>query len=263
MAQLVDSAPGNASELQPARDPVVDEKVMSLADHLTELRRRLIISIVAVAVGSVAGWFLAPRLIEILKAPLDPYYAGPLVFTQPGALFFLELKMSLMIGVALAAPVILYQLWAFVAPGLTPHERRVARPWVPLALLFLVLGIGVAYTILPFAMGFLLSVQIPGIAEPWLTVEAYFGFVVGLFIAFGLVMQFPIALVLLSKTGIVTVERLRRNRRYVILAIVLFAVIATPGGDPFSPTVMAAVMYPLYELSIWLIGRSERPAQAR
>jgi sec-independent protein translocase protein TatC len=260
MAQLIDSAPGSASELQPVSGPVLDdEKVMSLTEHLTELRRRLIISLAAITVGSVIGWFAAPRAIEILRAPITPYYNRPLVFTQPGAAFFLELKLALMIGVALAAPIVLYQLWAFVSPGLTAQERRVARPWVPLAVLFLILGIGVAYLILPLAMGFLLSFQVPGSIEPLLTLESYFGFVTGLFLAFGLVMQFPIALVLLSKTGLVSVERLKRNRRYVALAIIVFAVVATPGGDPFSPTIMALVMYPLYELSIYLIGRSERP----
>jgi sec-independent protein translocase protein TatC len=122
-----------------------------------------------------------------------------------------------------------------------------------------VLGVGVAYAILPYAMGFLISFQIPGTIEPWLTVESYFGFVTTLFLIFGLVMQFPIVLVLLSKTGLITVERLKRNRRYVAVAIVIFAVVVTPGGDPVSPTMMALVMYPLYELSIYLIGRSERP----
>jgi sec-independent protein translocase protein TatC len=261
MAQLIDSAPGNASELQPVSGPVLDdEKVMSLAEHLTELRRRLVISIAAIALGSIVGWVLAPRVIEILRAPITPYYSGPLVFTNPSAAFMLQVKLALMIGIALAAPVILYHVWAFVSPGLTAHERRVARPWVPLAILFLILGIGVAYAILPYAMGFLISFQIPGTIEPWLTVESYFGFVTTLFLIFGLVMQFPIVLVLLSKTGLVTVERLKRNRRYVAVAIVIFAVVATPGGDPVSPTMMALVMYPLYELSIYLIARSQRPA---
>jgi len=260
MAQLIDSAPGSASELQPVSGPVLDdEKVMSLAEHLTELRRRLVISVAVIAAGSIVGWFAAPRVIEILKAPITPYYSGPLVFTNPSAAFMLQVKLSLMIGIALAAPVILYHVWAFVSPGLTPHERRVARPWVPLAILFLILGVGVAYAILPFAMGFLISFQIPGTIEPWLTVESYFGFVTTLFLIFGLVMQFPIVLVLLSKTGLITVERLKRNRRYVAVAIVIFAVVVTPGGDPVSPTMMALVMYPLYELSIYLIARSERP----
>lgn len=260
MAQLIDQAPGSASERQPVSGPVLDdEKVMSLTEHLTELRRRLIISIAAISVTSIVGWVAAPRAIEILKAPVNPYYPGPLVFTSPSAGFLLQFKIALIIGVALAAPVVLYQVWAFVAPGLTARERRVARPWVPLALLFLILGFGVAYAVLPLAMGFLISFQLAGLTAPLLTVESYFGFVTTLFIVFGLVMQFPFVLILLSKTGIVTVERLKRNRRWVAVAIVVFAVVVTPGGDPFSPTIMALVMYPLYELSIYLIGRSERP----
>jgi sec-independent protein translocase protein TatC len=252
MAQLTDTATGTIVP------DSVDDKVMSLTDHLTELRRRVIFAILAIAAGSVIGWIVAPQVILLLKAPIP----GPLYFTQPGAAFFLQMKLALMIGVALASPLVLYQFWAFVSPGLTAHERRVARPWVPMALVFLVLGIAVAYVVLPFAITFLLSFQVPGVLQPLITAEAYFGFVTGLFLAFGLVMEFPIVVVLLSKTGIVTVERLRRNRRYVLLAIVLFAVLVTPGGDPFSPTIMAAVMYPLYELTILLVARSNRPAQA-
>jgi sec-independent protein translocase protein TatC len=260
MAQLIDTAPGT---LVPETPVGADEKVMSLAGHLTELRRRLILSILAITIGSVVGWFLMPRAIELLKAPLDPYYSGPLYFINPGGAFFIRLKMAVIIGAALSAPFVLYQIWAFVSPGLTPAERRATRPWVPLAILFLLLGVAVAYLTLPYVMGFLLSLQLPGLFVPLLTAEQYFGFVTTLFLAFGLVMQFPFVLVVLSKTGVVSTERLRRNRRNVIFGIVLFAVIATPGGDPVSPTIMAAVMIPLYELSILLIGRSERAAAKR
>jgi sec-independent protein translocase protein TatC len=234
--------------------PGADEKVMSLVDHLTELRRRIIISIGAVAIGTVVGFFLAPDTIRLLKAPIP----GPLYFTQPGGALFLQLKLALMIGVALGAPVLLYQFWAFISPGLTPRERQVARPWIPLALFFLVLGVGVAYAILPFTAGFLLSFQIDGVIEPLITADAYFGFVTTMFLAFGLVMQFPILLVLAAKVGLVDAERLRRGRRYVIIAIFIFAVVVTPGGDPISPVIMALVMYPLYELTIRLVGRSPR-----
>ena len=225
---------------------------MSLAEHLGELRRRIVISVLAVAAGTVVGWFVAPELVLILKAPIP----GPLVFTQPGGAFFVLLKIALVVGVALGSPMLLYQLWAFISPGLTPDERRLARPWVPLALLFLLLGFAVAYVVLPYAIGFLLSFQVPGVFEPLITMEAYFGFVSGLFLAFGVVMQFPIVLVLLAKAGIVDAERLRRGRRYVLFGIVVLAVLVTPGGDPFSPLAMALVMYPLYELTIMLVGRS-------
>lgn len=230
---------------------------MTVVEHLTELRRRIFISILAVALGTVVGWFLAPQAVELLKGPIS----GPLVFTAPGGALFVLLKLALMIGLALGSPVVLWQVWAFVSPGLTPHERRMARPWVPLALLFLLAGVGIAYVILPYTAAFLLGFAIPGVVEPLITVDAYFGFVTTMFLAFGLVMQFPIVLVLLAKVGLVSVEQLRRGRRYVLLGIFVVAVVVTPGGDPFSPTIMALVMYPLYELTIRLVARSSRRAE--
>lgn len=240
------------------RDPAPGDKVMTVVEHLTELRFRIIVSALAIAAGSVVGFYFAPAVIDILRAPIG----RPLVFTTLGGAFFVQLKLALMIGLALASPVVLYQLWAFVSPGLTPRERRLSRPWIPLALVFLILGVAVAYLILPLTVGFLLSFQRPGVIEPLITLEAYIGFVTTMFLAFGFVMQFPIVLVLLSKVGIVSVDRLRRGRRYVFVGIFILAVVVTPGGDPFSPIIMAAVMYPLYELTIWLVARSERGKQA-
>lgn len=233
-------------------DGAPTETVMTVVEHLSELRLRIVISLLAVTAGAIVGYYFAPDVIDLLRAPVGQ----PLVFTAISGAFFVRLKLALMIGLAIASPVVLYQLWAFVSPGLTTHERRVARPWIPLALLFLVLGIGVAYVTLPFTVAFLLSFQIPGVIEPLITAEAYFGFVTTMFLAFGLVMQFPIVLVLLSKVGIVSLERLRSGRRYVFVGIFILAVVVTPGGDPVSPMIMAAVMYPLYELTIWLVGRS-------
>ena len=231
----------------PAPEP--DEAVMGLVDHLAELRRRLGVSLLAVVLGSVVGFVLAPRAIDILKAPIP----GRLVFTELGGAFFIQLKIAVVIGVILGMPVILYELWAFVSPGLTRDERRLARPWVPLALVFFALGVAVAYIVLPYASAFLLGFQIPGVLEPLITAEAYFGFITTLFLVFGLVMEFPIVLVLLSRVGILTSTRLRSSRRMVILGIAIFAVVATPGGDPISPTVLGGVMYLLYELSILLV----------
>src|SRR6266567_2598962 len=126
-----------------------------------------------------------------------------------GDALFLQLKVAIIIGVLLASPVVLYELWAFVSPGLTARERRAARPWIPLAILFTILGAGVAYVTLPFAAAFLLSFRIPGVVEPLITADAYFGFVTTMFLAFSLVMQFPIAIVLLAKVGLISVDWLR------------------------------------------------------
>jgi sec-independent protein translocase protein TatC len=245
----------------PAPEGTADEGgelVMTLVEHLSELRRRIFVGLAAVVIGAAIGFAVAPEVIRILEAPIHQ----PLYFTAPGGALFLQMKLALMIGIALGSPVVLYELWAFVSPGLTERERRVIRPWVPLALLFTALGIGVAYVILPLTAGFLLSFQIPGVVEPLITADAYFGFVTTMFLAFGLVMQFPLVIVLLAKVGIVGVDRLRRSRRYVVLGIFVFAVVVTPGGDPFSPTIMALVMYPLYELTIWMVARTSGPQPA-
>lgn len=231
-----------------------DGKVMTVVEHLSELRRRLFIAILAVVIGAAVGFYFAPDAIRFLKDPISQ----PLYFTAPSSAFFLQVKLAVMIGVALASPILLYQVWAFIAPGLTPRERRLALPWVPLGLAFLAVGVAVAYFVLPFAVTFMLGFAIPGVVEPLITADAYFGFVTNLFLAFGLVMEFPIVLVLLSKVGIVSAERLRRNRRYVFLGIFIFAVVVTPGGDPYSPSVMGAVMYVLYELTIRLVARGDK-----
>jgi len=234
----------------------IDETSMTLVEHLSELRKRIFISIVAVSVAAILGFIVAPDVIRILKASSG--IDKPLIFTSLGGALFLELKIALIVGLVLAAPIVLYELWAFVSPGLTPDERRGIRPWVPLSILFLLLGVGVAYVTLPLASGFMLGFAIPGLVEPLITADAYFSFVTTMFLAFGLVMQFPLVIVLLSKIGLVTIDQLRKNRRYVFLGIVVFAVVITPGGDPFSPTIMTLVMYPLYELTIRLVSRSNR-----
>ncbi|MGH2407096.1 MAG: twin-arginine translocase subunit TatC [Candidatus Limnocylindrales bacterium] len=233
--------------------------VMTLVDHLAELRRRIAISVGALVVGTIVGFLLSERLLDILRAPIGDQV---LIYLALGGAFSIRLELAVMVGVALAFPVVAWQLWSFVSPGLTPNERRIARPWVPLMIVFFVIGVGVAYFILPFAAAFLRSFEIPGVLESRLTAEAYFGFVTMLFLAFGIVMQFPIVIVVLNRIGVLPIQRLRSSRRYVLLGILIFAVVVTPGGDPVSPSVMTAVMYALFELTIWLISRSRRPAPA-
>src|SRR5262245_31694942 len=138
----------------PAAAPSGDESVMSLVDHLTELRSRLFRSIIAVAIGSTVGFYFATNIRLFLQAPLGDI---PLQVLGVGDAFVIQVKIALVVGIILAMPVLLYQIWAFVAPGLTPSERRTVRPWIPLALLFFTIGVVIAYVILPFALGFLFS----------------------------------------------------------------------------------------------------------
>jgi sec-independent protein translocase protein TatC len=228
----------------------LDQSAMTIAAHLIELRNRFFISIFSLVPGSIVGYVFSDRLIEILKAPLPT--TKPLIALSLTEPFMIHLEVAVTVGVILAMPVILYQFWRYISPGLTPRERSAARPWVPAAMVFFALGVCVAYFILPYASGFLYGFQTKDI-ELLLTADAYFGFVTVLFIAFGVVMEFPIVLVLLSKMGIVSSARLRSSRRIAVLGIVIFSELITPGADFVSPIVMAVVMYGLYEVSIILI----------
>jgi sec-independent protein translocase protein TatC len=143
----------------------------------------------------------------------------------------IHLQVAVTVGVILAMPVILYQFWRYISPGLTPSERAAARPWVPAAMAFFAVGVGVAYFILPYASGFLYGFQTKDI-KLMLTADAYFGFITMLFLAFGVVMEFPIVLVLLSKVGIVTSARLSSSRRMAILGHHHLLGLRDPGGGP-------------------------------
>ena len=250
--------PGLPSATPPAAAPD-DASVMTLVDHLGELRTRLFRAILAVAVCSSIGWFAATGvrnyLVQLLPTP-----DGSLATVQvlgPGDAFAIQLRISIVIGIILAMPVLLYQIWAFVAPGLTPAERKTVRPWIPLALFFFALGVAVAYMVLPYALTFLISftddVVVAGFAA-----GPYFDFVTTMFLVFGLIMEFPIVLVGLSRVGIVTSALLAQSRRMVILGIAIFSAVATPGGDLISPLALGATMYVLFELTVLFIRRTGR-----
>ena len=235
--------------------PAVDQSEMSLSGHLIELRNRIFISVFSLLPGTILGYIFSDRLIEILKDPLPT--KEPLETLSLTGPFMIHLQIALTFGVILAMPVILYQFWRFISPGLTDRERSTARPWVPLALVFFALGVGVAYFILPYASGFLYGFQTKDV-HLLLTADNYFGFITTLFLAFGLVMEFPIVLVLLSKVGIISSALLRRSRRMAILGITIFSACVTPGADLVSPIVMAVTMYGLYEVSIVMIRMGGR-----
>lgn len=241
---------------QPQPPPATpgDEKVMSLVDHLSELRSRFFKMILAVSVGTVIGFWRSTDIRDFLISPLPTHQVQVLA---PGDAFIITMKISLVAGIILAMPVILYQGWAFVAPGLTPSERRVVRPWIPLALVFFAIGVGVAYIVLPFATAFLLSFT-DNVLVANIAAGPYFDFVTTLFLGFGLVMEFPILLFGLSRVGIITSARLKAVRRYVILGIAIFAAVITPGGDIVSPLALGITMYVLFEGTLFVIARTGR-----
>jgi sec-independent protein translocase protein TatC len=230
------------------------EKVMSLVDHLGELRTRVAKSLLAVAIGSAIGFYFAPQIRRFLITPL-PDGSEHLQVLDPGGAFAITLRIALVVGIILGMPVLLYQGWAFIAPGLTASERRTLRPWIPLALGFFVLGVAIAWFVLPFAVTFLLSFTDEFLVAN-LAAAPYFDFVTTLFLAFGLLMEFPIVLYALSRVGIATSARLASSRRVVILAIAVLAAVATPGTDIVSPIVLGGTMYLLFELTVVAIRRT-------
>jgi sec-independent protein translocase protein TatC len=248
--------PGLPASSSPEPEPprtLTPAAEMPLVDHLVELRNRLVRIALAVLVTSIVGFVFGDQIIAVLKAPIPG--GRPLFFTGLGDAFMIRVKVALVVGVILAMPVLLWQGWGFISPGLTEHERRVARPWIPLALVFFSIGVGIAYLILPYAAGFLIGFSTPDL-QPLITAEAYFDFVTMLFLVFGLVMEFPILLFGLAAVGILPSERLRRSRRQAILGISTFSLVITPGADLVSPFALAFTMYILFELTVFFIRRS-------
>jgi sec-independent protein translocase protein TatC len=248
------SAPGPAPAPAPAPAAPAPAATgeMTLVEHLVELRGRLVKSLIAVALGSAVGFWFWKDIRNFLIAPLP---TGRVQVLGPGDAFVIALRISIVVGIILAMPVLLYQLWAFVSPGLTTSEKKTLRPWIPLALFFFALGVTIAYVILPYAISFLLAFTDETLVAT-LAAPAYFDFVSTMFLVFGLLMEFPIVLYALSRVGIATSARLAASRRMVILGIAVFAAVATPGGDLVSPTVLGLTMYVLFELTIIAIRRS-------
>jgi sec-independent protein translocase protein TatC len=154
-------------------------------------------------------------------------------------------------------PMILFQLWRFVAPGLTKRERRFIWPVILVAMTLFVSGLLIGYLVIPYTLRFLLDFS-EGLATPNLTIEGYVGFVTTMMLAFGLVLEFPIVLIGLARVGVLSHRRLAAKRRWAILAIVLFAIVLTPGGDPISPLILSGVMFLLFEGSLLVIRMIRR-----
>ena len=226
------------------------EATMSLLEHLEELRRRIIVVAVAILLAAIGGFFLADPIIVLLRSPLPE--GAELIQTGVGEAFGVRVQLALMTGLAIAMPVILFQIWAFVTPGLTRSERRLVWPLLLVAILLFVAGLGLGYLLIPVAINFLLGFSLPGVAA-LLSVADYIGFISTMLLAFGLALQFPVILYLLARLGILSYAFLSRRRRFVALGIVLFAIVITPGDIVIGSATLALVMYGLFEATLQLI----------
>jgi sec-independent protein translocase protein TatC len=234
-----------------------DAATMSLVEHLDELRSRIIVVAISIVIAGVLGFFLSEPILELLQVPL-PEGEFRLIQLTIGEALAVRLKIALYVGIALSVPVIVYELWRFVTPGLTRSERRLVWPLLIGAIALFALGIMLGYLVIPYALAFLLSLTPAGIDASMLRLSDYVGFVLAVMLAFGLAFQFPVLLLVGARVGILNYRFLSARRRWAILAIVLFAIIATPGGDPASSAVLSLVMYALFEGTLQII-RAVRP----
>lgn len=231
---------------------------MSLMEHLVELRSRLIKCAIAVAVGAAIGWVVYLPVRSFLMGPLrklsdNPQIADEFISFEPLEQFMLRIKMSGYMGLAIAMPFLLYQLWKFIAPGLYQNERRYAGAFVASASLLFVLGASIAYWTLPAAMEFLTSVGGSDVRYQY-TAESYLMLIIYMMVAFGIGFQFPILLVFLQILGIITPKQLAGWRRFAIVIIFVIAAVITPSADPISLFALSLPMVIFYEVSI-LFGR--------
>jgi sec-independent protein translocase protein TatC len=240
----------------PFRKESNPEGRMTVFEHLGELRRRLIVAIVAIVVAGTVVFVLAPDIISFLVTFYEEATEGErdaLIFTGPLDAFATRLKIATYGGIVLASPVWLFQLWRFITPGLNPSEKKYAIPFVISSIILFILGGVVALLTLEPALSFLLDIGGSDL-QPLLTADKYVSLVALMIVAFGLSFEFPVVLVFLLIARVLTTRQLRSWRRYAAVIIVAFAALITPSQDPYSLLAMAVPMYIFYEMSI-LIGR--------
>ena len=239
---------------------------MTVVEHLDELRRRLFITLIAIALAAIVGFVFFEQILDLLLQPYqtalaklpegarpEGALAGKLVYSGPVEPFLIFLKVGFFTGLLIALPVVLYQVWGFITPGLRKRERRLAVPFVLASVILFAGGALFAYSVIPRGLSFLLSFGGDSLI-PLLTVDRYVGFVILLTLAFGLSFEFPLLMIFLAGARVISTQQMRAWRRYVYFGLVIFAAIVTPTQDPYTMLLMTVPLVVFYEVAI-LVAR--------
>lgn len=219
-----------------------------LRDHLQEFRKRLIICLVVVAIAALACYNYVDDIIALLSGP-----AGKLYFMNPSEVFFTYMEIALYTGILLTLPVLLYEVWAFVAPALWPEERRAVLVILPTAVILFYVGLVFAYyLVIPAAVTFFMGFATQTL-QPMFSLESYLSFILALTLPFGFIFELPLIVVFLAKIGLVTGDFLKGKRKILIVIAFIFAAVVSPTTDIFTQTMIAVPLIVLYEISLFIV----------
>ncbi len=241
-----------AITLKRRSEPKPSPDSMTLMEHLTELRTRVIVCVIAFLLAGTVAFLVYPWILTFLKNPycqVAPRHQCAFYITSPLDGLALRVKIAAYGGLFMASPVLLWELWRFITPGLKRNEKKYAIPFIIASIALFALGAVVAYLIFPHALRFLGTIGGPSLRQIYDPTK-YLGLIVLLMTVFGLTFEFPVLLVSLQLAGVLTPERLSAWRRWAIVLIVVVAGVVTPSSDPFSMLAMAVPLYIFYELSI-------------
>ncbi len=227
---------------------------LPLLEHIKVLRKVLIISAYAVALGTIVGWFLSDLGFAFLARPVVLLDKISFITTTPMEPVLVKIKVALVIGIVFALPILMWQIWGFVLPALKQNERKVLYLVVPSSILLFIGGAAFCFFfVLPVGIKFLLLAGSGGVAStPFVTKTSYLSFILTFLLTFGLVFQLPIVLLILVRIGLVSPKTLAKKRRWALFIIIILAAVLAPTPDLFTQALMAGPMYMLYEISIWL-----------
>jgi sec-independent protein translocase protein TatC len=244
---------------------------MSFFDHLVDLRKRLINSAIAIAIGAAIGLSVSKRFIAFITQPMldalrSAHLEESLYYTSPAAYVSMVINLGLYIGIALAMPFVLYQVWLFVAPGLFKHERKAVAGFITSSMFLFLCGLAFGYFVmLPQILHFLIGFAQGGPIKPLISINEYFDLTLMVLLGLGVIFELPVLIFILSLFGIVTPQFLLKNFRYAMVIITIVAAIITPSPDATTMLIFMAPMIVLYFLGVWVsyitLKKKDKPAE--